>query len=54
MTQEEDQARRAAASLMGKKGGPARAEALTKKERQEIARKAAAARWGRKRKTREA
>lgn len=37
-------------SEMGKKGGPARAKALTKKRRSEIARKAgaagAAARWG--------
>lgn len=31
----------------GKKGGPARAAKLTAKERQEIARKAARARWGR-------
>jgi hypothetical protein len=32
--------------LGGKKGGKARAEALTLEQRQEIARKAAAARWG--------
>jgi hypothetical protein len=32
-------------SLGGKKGGPARAKALSKKRRQEIARKAARARW---------
>ena len=37
-----------AASAMGRKGGPARAKALTKAQRQEIARKAAAARWGKK------
>jgi hypothetical protein len=30
---------------LGKKGGPARAQALTPEERKEIARKAAAARW---------
>jgi len=32
----------------GKVGGNARARALTKEQRQEIARKAAAARWGKK------
>lgn len=32
--------------LGGKKGGKARAEKLTPEERQEIARKAAKARWG--------
>jgi len=32
--------------LGGKKGGPARAAKLTAKRRQEIARKAARARWG--------
>lgn len=32
----------------GKKGGPARAKALTAKRRKEIAQKAAAARWGHK------
>jgi len=32
-------------SMMGKRGGPARAKALTQKRRKEIARKAAAARW---------
>jgi hypothetical protein len=31
----------------GEHGGKARARALTKEQRQEIARKAAAARWGR-------
>ena len=34
--------------LGGKKGGKARAESLTAKRRKEIAKKAAAARWGRK------
>lgn len=34
-----------AAVSMGKRGGKARAEALTKKERAAIAKKAAAARW---------
>lgn len=34
------------ASDMGKVGGPARAKALTPERRQEIARKAATARWG--------
>lgn len=32
--------------LGGKKGGPARAKKLTAKQRSEIARKAAQARWG--------
>ena len=32
----------------GKKGGPARAKALSAKRRKEIAKKAAAARWGHK------
>lgn len=43
---------KAAASAMGrkggKKGGPARAKALTQDERIAIAKKAAAARWGAK------
>jgi len=34
------------ASDMGKVGGPARAKALSPERRQEIARKAAEARWG--------
>ncbi len=34
--------------LGGKKGGPARAEKLTKERRSEIAKKAAKARWGKK------
>jgi len=37
-----------AASAMGKKGGPARAKSLTATRRSEIAKKAAAARWGKK------
>ena len=48
-TDEEAQARREAARILGraggKKGGPARAKALTAKRRAEIARKAAQARW---------
>jgi hypothetical protein len=36
-----------AAKAMGKKGGAARAKALTQEQRQEIAKKAAAKRWGR-------
>jgi hypothetical protein len=35
-----------AASAMGKKGGPARAASLTPQRRAEIAKKAAAKRWG--------
>jgi hypothetical protein len=34
-----------AASAMGKKGGPARAKAMTPARRKEIAEKAAASRW---------
>jgi len=44
-----DEMRAAAAAfgrIGGKKGGPARAASLSKKKRVEIARKAAAARWG--------
>jgi hypothetical protein len=37
----------AAAVSLGKRGGKARAEALSRKERAEIAKKAAAARWKR-------
>lgn len=47
---EEELRRRAAAmlgSLGGKKGGPARAKALSAKRRTQIARKAAEARWKR-------
>jgi hypothetical protein len=43
MTAEE---RKAVAALGGKAGGAARAKALTKEQRREIGRKAAAARWG--------
>ncbi len=38
-----------AAKAMGKKGGAARAKALTAEQRQEIARKGAAGRWNQKR-----
>jgi hypothetical protein len=38
-----------AARAMGKKGGAARAKSLTAEQRQEIARKGAAKRWGAKR-----
>ncbi len=41
-------ARRAASAKGGKSGGPARAAALTPERRSEIAKKAAAARWGKK------
>lgn len=44
-TYTEDGKSKAAAEL-GRKGGKARAASLTKKQRQEIAKKAAAARWG--------
>ena len=37
-----------AARAMGKKGGKARAEKLTSEQRSEIAKKAAAKRWGKK------
>ena len=36
------------AQAMGRKGGPARAKALSKERRQEIARSGAEARWGKK------
>jgi len=42
-----DEGKDAAAVSLGKRGGKARAEALSKKERAEIAKKAAAARWKR-------
>jgi hypothetical protein len=38
-----------AAAAMGRIGGPARAKALSPERRKEIARKGAAARWGKKR-----
>lgn len=43
---EEEAPKLAAAVTRGRKGGKARAGALTPEERSEIARKAAAARWG--------
>ena len=49
----DEQARREAArilgSLGGKKGGPARAEKLSPRRRKQIAKKAALARWKKKR-----
>lgn len=41
-----------AAVALGKKGGAARAALLSKKRKKEIAKKAASARWGKKRKDR--
>jgi hypothetical protein len=41
----EEQGKDPAAVALGKKGGKARADSLTAKERSEIARKAAAKRW---------
>jgi len=53
LTGQDDQLRRRAAAILGslggKKGGPARAKALSKTRRSEIAKKAAKARWKRKR-----
>jgi hypothetical protein len=46
-TKDQDKMSNAAAAL-GRKGGAARAKALTKAQRQESAKKAAAARWGKK------
>jgi hypothetical protein len=46
-TEDENRISNAAAAL-GRKGGPARAKALTKDQRKAIAKKAAAARWGKK------
>jgi hypothetical protein len=50
---DDEEARKLAARLLGRrgglKGGPARAKALSKKRRSEIARKAAEARWKKKR-----
>ena len=40
-------------SLGGKKGGPARAAKLSERERKEIARNAAKARWGRRKASQE-
>ncbi len=42
-----DDGKDAAAASLGQRGGRARASSLTKKRRAEIARKAAAKRWGR-------
>ena len=44
----EDQAASSAAAELGRKGGRKRAESLTPERRAEIARKAAAKRWGSK------
>jgi ABC-type phosphate/phosphonate transport system ATPase subunit len=50
MTEEEkSEAARLLGKLGGSKGGKARAEKLTKEQRVEIARKAAKARWDKKR-----
>jgi hypothetical protein len=43
----EDDGKDPAAKALGKKGGEARAASLSKKRRSEIAKKAAAKRWGR-------
>jgi hypothetical protein len=45
---EDDEPKLLAAVTRGRKGGKARAKALTDEERSEIARKAAEARWGKK------
>ena len=45
----EDQPADSPAQALGRLGGAARAKALTKEQRSEIARKAAAKRWGAKR-----
>lgn len=42
----QDEGKDKAAQAMGRKGGTARAQKLTKEQRAEIARKAAAKRWG--------
>jgi hypothetical protein len=44
----EEQGKDPAAVAMGKKGGKARAESMTAEKRSEIAKKAAASRWGSK------
>jgi hypothetical protein len=46
--EEEEDISKQAAQLLGAKGGVARAARLTSERRREIARKAAAARWGQK------
>ena len=43
-----DDGKDAGAAAMGRKGGAARAASMTKEQRAEIARKAAAKRWGSK------
>ncbi|HET6844957.1 MAG TPA: hypothetical protein VFK06_25225 [Candidatus Angelobacter sp.] len=45
-----DEIRSAVFSELGKRGGPARAKALTPARRKAIAKKAAAARWSKKKK----
>jgi hypothetical protein len=49
MAEEENPAAVALGRLGGRKGGKARAEKLTKEQRVQIARKAANARWAKKR-----
>jgi len=49
MVEEKNPAAVALGKLGGRKGGKARAEKLTPEQRSEIARKAAKARWARKR-----
>ena len=45
-TTKTDDGKNKAAQELGRKGGQARAKSLTKKQRSEIAKKAAAKRWG--------
>ncbi len=42
----EDEGKDPAAVALGRRGGKARAEAMTKKQRKEVAQRAAKARWG--------
>jgi len=49
MSEEKNKAAQELGRLGGLKGGKARAEKLTKEQRSEIARKAAKARWAKKR-----
>ncbi len=53
MSEEKNPAAVELGRLGGKKGGKARAEKLTKEQRSEIARKAAKARWDKKRREEE-
>ncbi len=53
MTEEKNKAAQELGRLGGLKGGKARAEMLTKEQRSEIARKAAKARWDKKRREQE-